>query len=183
MPMRAYVGIQNATDGTSAITQTGSPDAVGCAATRSRHASSSQAERTNGQHQPQVRRLGAHPAEHVELEVEQVGLVDVAEAAPVADHRVLLGRLELLAALEAAELVGAEVDAAVDDRAGRERARDGQQRLGHRVDELLLLPSLDQQPRVHALQRVGDHELGPRAGRRRRRASPPPPPRARRRPG
>ena len=29
MPMRAYVGIQNATDGTSAITHTGMPDAVG----------------------------------------------------------------------------------------------------------------------------------------------------------
>ena len=60
-------------------------------------------------HQVEVRGLLAHPGEHVEVEGEQLGVPHVAVAAPVADHGVGLDRLELLAAGEPAELVGAEV--------------------------------------------------------------------------
>ena len=95
MPSLAYVGIQYTTDGTSAITQRGRPRG---GRVRPAMSSRQRLELPGGaherDHEVQVRRLGAHPAEHVELEVEQLGFVHVAEAAAVADHRVLFVRLE-----------------------------------------------------------------------------------------
>ena len=109
----------------------------------------------------EVRGLVAHAGEQLELEREQVRLLHVAEAAAVADHRVLLDRLELLAALEPAELVGAEVDGPVDDRPRREGPGDAQQRRRHPLDELGLAAACRAARGVHAAEGVGDHELGP----------------------
>ncbi len=70
-------------------------------------------------------------------------------------------RFELVAPLEIGELVGPEVDAAVHDRPGLERPRDVHQRLGHALDERLLVTALEEQAGVYPAQCVGDHELGP----------------------
>ena len=93
--------------------------------------------------------------------MKEVGLTDVAVAAPVPDHGVLLFGLELVATLEVRELVGPEVDAPVHHRARLEGARDLEERLGHALDECLLFAPLEQPARVHTAQGVGDHELGP----------------------
>ena len=80
-------------------------------------------------HEVQVRRLLADAGEHLELEREQVGLAHVAVAAAVPDHRVApRPARSSRRPSRSAELVAAEVDRPVDDRPGRERAGDAQQR-------------------------------------------------------
>ncbi len=74
-------------------------------------------------------------ADRLQLELEQVRLAHVAQGPAVADHRVRLLGLEALAALEAAELVAAEVDRPVGDRPRREGGGERGQRLGHPLDE------------------------------------------------
>ena len=108
----------------------------------------------------QVRGLVAHAGEQLELQREQVRLADVPVAAPVADHRVLLDRFERLATFQAAELVGAEVDRAVDDRPGAKARRDAQQRRRHAVEELVPATPCQELSWMHAAERVGQHELG-----------------------
>ena len=112
-------------------------------------------------HEVQVRRLVADAGEDLQLESEQIGLAHVAVAAAVADHRVVLDRLERGAAFESAELVAAEVDRAVHDRPRCERTRDAQQRRRHAIDELSLAALRQELARVHAAERLGEHELGP----------------------
>ena len=111
-------------------------------------------------HEVEVGRLLAHPGEHIQVEREQLGVTDIAVAAAVADHGVGLDRFELLAAGQAAELVGAEVDRPVDDRPGREGPRDAQHRLGHALHELVAAAGRQQVLGVFAAEGVGDHELG-----------------------
>ena len=92
-----------------------------------RHRSNSHAVRTKG---IMRRMLGVgigDAAEHVQLKIEQILLAGVAVAPPVADHRVCLVRFVCLPALQSAEFVGTKIDAAVDNRARREGARDLQQ--------------------------------------------------------
>ena len=139
IPMVAYSGIQKATEGTSAITQTGERSGQWAGVDHLEAGLELPGRAHEGDHEHDVRRLLEHLGQHVELEAEQVGLAHVAVAAAVADHGVLLLRLEPLAALEVAELVGPEVDAAVDDRPGLECPGDAQQRGRHGVDEGLLL--------------------------------------------
>ncbi len=79
-------------------------------------------------HQVEVRRLVPDPGQQLELEGEQIRLADVAVAASIADHRVVLDRFEPVTAVEPAELVRAEVDGPVHDRARCEGAGDPQQR-------------------------------------------------------
>jgi len=112
-----------------------------------------------GDHEVEVRRLLPHPGQQLELQGEQVGLADVAVAAPEADHRVVLDGLEGLAALEAPELVGPEVDGPVHDGSGGEGAGDAQQGRRHAVDELVGLAPRQQLP--GPAQGVGQEELGP----------------------
>ena len=86
-----------------------------------RQRSSSRAVRTNGS----ITWRFACPAsqtrpDRLELELEDLGVARVAQRAAEADHRVGLLRLEALAALQAAELVRAEVDRPVGDRPRRE---------------------------------------------------------------
>ncbi len=88
-------------------------------------------------HHLQVRELLADPTERLQLERERLGILDVAVAPSVADHRVLLDGLELVAAGEATELVRPEVHRPVDDRTRSERAGDLSQLCRHRADELV----------------------------------------------
>ena len=119
------------------------------------------AVRTNGIMRCRFGCLVAHAREDVELEPEQVGLADVAVAAAVADHRVVLDRLERVTALESAELVAAEVGRPVHDRSRGEARGDATQRCRHRVDERLLLAAREQVTAgADPVQRVGEHELG-----------------------
>ena len=108
----------------------------------------------------QVRGLLAHSGEHIELEAEQVRLAHVTVRAAVADHRVLLLRLELLAPDEPAKLVGTKVDTAVDDRTRHECRRDAKERCRHPVDELPATAAGKELAGMHALERIGHHELG-----------------------
>ena len=62
-----------------------------------------------------------YPGQGLQFQAEQVRVADIAVAAAVADHRVVFLGLELGAALEVAELVGAEVRGAVHHRTRRER--------------------------------------------------------------
>ncbi len=113
-----------------------------------------------GQHDVQVRRLFSDSCQHVQLELEDLGLLQVAVGAPVADHRVVLDRLELGAAHERAELVRAEVGGAVHDWSGREGVGHLEERLAQSFDELVGSTLGDQLARVRSVERVGEHELG-----------------------
>src|SRR5690606_22423107 len=105
-------------------------------------------------HQVEGRGLVADPGEQLELEGEEVRLRDVPEAAPVADHRLLLDRLELLAASQPAELVAAEVDRAVHDRPRGEGGGDAEQRVRHPPEELVTAALGQQLAWVHAVEGV-----------------------------
>ena len=114
-----------------------------------------------GDHEPQVRCLFDHLGENVELETEEVGLLHVAVAAAIADHGIFFLGFETLSTFETAELVGAEIDAAIHDGPGREGSGDAKKRRRHRVHKGLLLPAFEEEPRVYSAQSVHDHEFGP----------------------
>jgi len=99
--------------------------------------------------------------ERAQLEPEDLGLDCVAPGAAEADHRVRLVRLESLAARQPAELVRAEVDRAIGDRPRREAVRESLQRGRHPLHELVAAALLEQQPRMHASERLEDHQLCP----------------------
>ncbi len=112
-------------------------------------------------HHLEVRELLADPTERLQFQRERLGILDVAVAPAVPDHRVLLDGLELLAAGETPELVRPEIHRAVHDRPGAERAGDLSQLRSHPADELVALAVRDQCPGVSSAERVDDHELAP----------------------
>ncbi len=125
----------------------------------SRQASSSHFVLTNGIITCRFGELLAHPPERLQLERERLGILDVAVAPPVPDHRILLDGLELLTAGEAPELVRPEIHRAVHDRPRPERAGDLSQLRTHPADELVALAVRDQCSRVPSAECVDDHEL------------------------
>ena len=108
----------------------------------------------------QVRILFTDPGQRLELEREQIRLLDVPIAAAETDHRVVFNRLVDVAALQATELVGAEVSCAIDHRPRVECPGNPADGFDHLVDQLTLLTVRDQVTRVTVGQRLGEHELG-----------------------
>jgi hypothetical protein len=92
---------------------------------------------------------------------EDLGVLRVAQRAAEADHRVGLLGLEAVAALQAAELVRAEVDRPVRDRPRSEGAGELLQRRRHARGELSPAALFDEQAGVAAFQRLEHHEFGP----------------------
>jgi hypothetical protein len=103
-----------------------------------------------------------HPGERGELEPEERRVVDVPVAAAVPDHRVVLDRLEVLAAGEPAELVAAQVGRTVGHRPPRgESPGDRADRRGEVGDDRLGPPGRDQGRGVTTLQRPGQEQFSP----------------------
>ncbi len=101
-----------------------------------------------------------HSAHGFELESEELRLADIAKRPPHADHRVRLLGLELVTALQASELVGAEVDRPVRDRSRREGTGKGRQAVAHPLDELGASPLVEEEAGVLSLERLDHHQLG-----------------------
>ena len=167
------------TDGTSAITHSSKPRPVEQAGLRS--ISSRQArELARRCGRTAASRAGSSwPASQTRVDAPRArarsrsGSCDVAQGAAVADHRVGLLGLEALAALEAAELVGAEVDRPVGDRPRREGGGERRQRRRPSARRTRSpAPSSSSSARVRPRRAPRSPSARRAAGRRRRRRAP-----------
>ncbi len=89
------------------------------------------------------------PLHGLQLQPEDLGLFQVAAAAPESQHGVLFLFFVLLAALQPGVLVRFQVQSAVEHRPGRKASRHLPQPIGKHLDEFLRSAFGEQLPRVH----------------------------------